>query len=60
MRPDLSEARLSLHINLIKIKVGLNLMPNCLSIPNGKIPFYWLNASLSSFKQNFKRLFLCD
>ena len=60
MRPDLSEARLSLHINLIKIKVGLNLMPNRLSILNGKIPFYWLNALLSSFKQNCKRLFLCD
>ena len=27
-------------------KVGLNLMPNRLSILNRKIPFNWLNASI--------------
>ena len=29
-------------------KVGLNLMPNRLSILNGKIPFNWPNASIFS------------
>ena len=43
-----------------RIKVGLNFMPNRLSILNGKIPFNWLNESMTSFKLKCKRLFLCD
>ena len=39
-------------------KVGLNLLTNRLSILNGKIPFVWLNESMTSFKLNCKRLFL--
>ena len=39
-------------------KVGLNLLANRLSTLNGKIPFDWLNQSLTSFKIKCKSLFL--
>ena len=41
-----------------KTQVGINLMANRMSALNGKIPFDWLNQSLTSFKVKCKRLFL--
>ena len=44
---------------LNKTKVGLNILANCLSLLNGKIPLVWLNISLPSYKMHCKKLFLC-
>ena len=41
-------------------KVGLNLLANRLTILNGKIPFSWLNESITLFKLKCKKLFLMD
>ena len=41
-------------------KVGLNILANRLSVINGKIPFSWLNSTLSTFKIKCKKLLLCE
>ena len=41
-----------------KSKVGLNTIPNRLSILNGLIPLLWLNNTLDTFKVKCKKMFL--
>ena len=41
-----------------KSKVGLNTIPNRISILNGQIPLMWLNATFNTFKVKCKKLFL--
>ena len=41
-----------------KSKVGLNTIPNRMSILNGQIPLMWLNATFNTFKVKCKKLFL--
>ena len=39
-------------------KVGLNILPNRLSILNGIIPLSWLNYTIETYKIHIKKLFL--
>ena len=41
-----------------KTKVSLNTLANRLSILNGQIPLQWLTATLDTFKECCKKLFL--
>ena len=41
-----------------KLKVGMNILSNRLTIINNKINLDWLNLSVDSYKVKCKRLFM--